>query len=81
VKKKGLTELSKIRFEPYHEGQAAQIMHLGPYSEEEPTVATLHAYIRQNGYELSGKHHEIYLKDPRKSAPGKLQTVIRQPIR
>jgi len=80
-KKKSLPALSKIRFEPYHEGQTAQIMHIGPYSEEEPTIAKLHTFIRQNGYKLSGKHHEIYLKDPRKSAPSKLQTVIRQPFK
>ena len=80
TQKKGLLALSNIRFESYHEGQAAQIMHIGPYSEEEPTVARLHTFICLNGYELSGKHHEIYLKDPRKAAPGKLQTVIRQPL-
>jgi hypothetical protein len=79
-KKKGLGALTRLRFEPYHEGRAAQIMHLGPYADEEPTIAKLHAFIHQNGSELRGKHHEIYLKDPRKSAPGKLQTIIRQPF-
>ncbi len=80
-KKKALPALSKIRFESYHEGQAAQILHIGPYSEEEPTIAKIHAFIIQSGYQLSGKHHEIYLKDPRRSAPDKLQTVIRQPFK
>lgn len=79
-KKKELPALTKIRFESYHEGQAAQIMHIGPYAAEEPTINTLHTFIHEHGYELSGKHHEIYLKDPRKSAPEKLQTVIRQPF-
>jgi len=80
-KKKKLTALSKVRFEPYHEGLSAQIMHIGPHGEEEvPTVAKLHDFISQNGYKLRGKHHEIYLKDPRKTAPEKLQTVIRQPF-
>jgi len=81
AKKKDLSALSKIRFEPFHEGHAVQIMHIGPYSAEEPTVTKLHSFIRESGYELSGLHHEIYLGDPRKSAPGKLQTVIRQPFK
>jgi hypothetical protein len=80
-KKKGLPALSRVRFESFHEGQAVQIMHIGPYSKEEPTVAKLHAFIRQSGYKLRGKHHEIYLKDPRKSAPDKLHTVVRQPFK
>jgi len=80
-KKKELPALGKIRFELFSEGQAAQIMHLGPYAAEEPTINRLHAYIHEQGYELAGKHHEIYLKDPRKSAPEKLQTVIRQPFK
>jgi hypothetical protein len=79
-KKKGLPALSKLRFEPYDEGQAVQIMHLGAYADEGPTVARLHAFVREQGWRLSGKHHEIYLKDPRKSAPGKLETVVRQPF-
>ena len=81
AEKKVLPALSLLRFESYQEGQSAQIMHIGPYSKEEPTVAKLHTFIRQNGYDLSAKHHEIYLKDPRKSTPGKLQTVIRQPFK
>lgn len=79
--KKDLPALSRLRFEPYREGQAAQIMHIGPYAAEEPTVTKLHDFIHGRGGERRGKHHEIYLKDPRKSAPGKLLTVIRQPFR
>lgn len=81
VKKKDLPALSKIKFMPYHEGQAAQIMHIGPYADEAPTVAKLHDFIHARGGERQGRHHEIYLKDPRKSAPSKLRTVIRQPFR
>jgi len=81
AEKKVLPALSLLRFESYQEGQSAQIMHIGPYSKEEPTVAKLHTFIHQNGCERSAKHHEIYLKDPRKSTPGKLQTVIRQPFK
>lgn len=80
-KKKDLPALSKLKFEPYPEGRAAQIMHLGPYADEAPTITKLHDFIRAQGGERCGKHHEIYLKDPRKSAPGKLLTVIRQPFR
>lgn len=71
--------LSRVRLERFHEGFAAQILHIGPYSAEAPTIERLHGFIRENGYRLSGKHHEIYMGDPRRSAPAKLKTVIRQP--
>jgi hypothetical protein len=80
-RKKDLVALDRVRFESYHEGLSAQIMHIGPYAAEEPTIARLHSFIRENGYELNGKHHEIYLSDPRRTAPEKLRTVLRQPIR
>jgi hypothetical protein len=79
AKKPGLA-LDRVRFERYDEGQAAQIMHIGPYAIEGPTIARVHAFIAQQGRSLRGKHHEIYLGDPRKSAPEKLRTVIRQPV-
>jgi len=77
--KKDPPALSKVRLERWREGKAAQIMHIGPYSAERPTIERLHAFIRESGYRLSGKHHEIYMGDPRKSAPEKLKTVVRQP--
>jgi len=79
-KKKSLPALPKMRFEKYAEGECAQIMHIGPYSAEGPTIEKLHSYIKEKGYALRGKHHEIYLSDPRKSAPEKLKTAIRQPV-
>lgn len=79
-KKKGMPVLSSVRFEPYYEGHAAQIMYIGPYSEEGQTIARIHASINQKEYRLRGKHHEIYLNDPRKTASEKLQTIIRQPF-
>ncbi len=79
--KKDLPFIDKIRFESYEEGLSAQIMHVGPFSEEGPTIRKVHDFIEQNGYKLAGKHHEIYLKDMRKTAPEKLLTVIRQPMR
>jgi hypothetical protein len=78
-KKKPALALDRVRFERYDEGLAAQIMHLGPYAAEGPTIARLHAFIEQQGRVLRGKHHEIYLGDPRKTTPDKLRTVIRQP--
>lgn len=78
--KKNPPALSKTRFESYHEGLAVQIMHIGSYSEEAPTIEKLHAFAREKGHQLRGKHHEIYLSDPRRTAPDRLKTVIRQPV-
>ena len=72
--------LSKVRLERWCEGRAAQVLHVGPYSAEQPTIERLEAFIRASGYKLSGKHHEIYMGDPRRSAPEKLKTVIRRPV-
>ncbi len=79
-KKKQLPALSKLRFESFEEGLSAQVMHIGPYSAEGPTIERLHDFVRTSGHELRGKHHEIYLSDPRKAAPDKMKTIIRQPI-
>lgn len=80
-KKKGLAALSRMRFEKYDEGLSAQIMHIGPYAAEAPTVRKLHKFIEDNGYSLRSKHHEVYLSDHRKTAPDKLKTIVRQPIK
>jgi hypothetical protein len=77
--KKDLPALAKLRFEAFREGPSAQIMYVGPYADEGPTIERVHAAIRERGCRLSGKHHEIYLGDSRRSAPEKLKTVIRQP--
>ena len=79
-KKKELPALVKLRFVSFHEGLCAQVMHIGPYAAEAPTIEKLHGFIAQSGYRMKGKHHEIYLSDPRKAAPEKMKTVIRQPI-
>jgi len=76
--KKPLPGLSRLRFERFHEGLSAQILHIGPYSEEGPTLEKLHSFIRGHGREPRGKHHEIYLSDPRRAAPEKWKTIIRQ---
>jgi hypothetical protein len=80
IKKKPLAALSKARLEIFHEGLSAQIMYVGPYAAEGPTIARLHSYIAECGYKLSGKHHEIYLNDPARTHPEKLLTIIRQPV-
>ena len=80
-KKKNLASLLAMRFESFGEGAAAQSMHIGPFSEEGPTIAKIHSFISDNGYEVAGKHHEIYLSDFRKTSPDKLKTIIRQPFK
>jgi len=80
TKKKNLPALPLIRFESYNEGPAAQIMHIGPFSEEGSNIQKIHKFIEESGHKLRGKHHEIYLNDYRKTAPEKLKTVIRQPM-
>lgn len=80
-KSKALPALSKMRLERYAEGLSVQILHIGSYDAEAPTLERLHReFIPQNGYVEAGKHHEIYLSDPRKVAPEKLKTVLRQPV-
>jgi hypothetical protein len=81
ITKKGSLAAKRVRLETYAEGSAVQIMHIGPYSSEGPNVERLHAFAAELGYRLEGKHHEIYLGDPRRTAPEKLRTVLRQPVR
>jgi hypothetical protein len=79
--KKPLPAARLARLERFDEGLAAQVMHIGPYADEAPTIERLHAFILEHGYTRVGKHHEIYLGDPRRAAPEKLKTIIRQPVR
>lgn len=72
-------EARELRLVTFEEGPAAQVLHIGPYAAEAPTIARLHEFIRENGFSLDGKHHEIYLGDPRRAAPERLRTIIRQP--
>jgi hypothetical protein len=78
-KKKNPNVIAKVRFEAFSEGKCAQILHVGPFSEEGPTIVKVHQYIDLSG-KLTGKHHEIYLSDIRKANPAKWKTIIRQPI-
>jgi hypothetical protein len=79
-KKGDSAELDRLRFERWCEGRCAQVMHVGPYSEELPTIELLHAFIAAQGCRPRGPHHEIYLGDPRRADPAKLKTVLRQPV-
>ena len=79
--KKNPPSIDKVRFEAYDEGTAVQLMHHGPFADEGPNIARMHAYAEEQGYELAGKHHEIYLSDFTRTAPERLKTVLRQPIR
>ncbi len=81
MRKKKQVDSARIRFESFAEGKAAQIMHIGPFSEEGPTIEKIHSFIKYNGFTLTGKHHEIYLSDIRRAAPEKWRTIIRQPMK
>ena len=71
-----------LRFEPFAEGRSVQTLHVGPYDGEAPTIRRMHAeFLPEQGLTENGKHHEIYLSDPRRTAPGKLKTILRQPVR
>lgn len=84
AKKKDLPSLPKAKLITFDEGKSAQIMHIGPYSEETPTIEKLHNYIKDQNSTFDGlkqKHHEIYLSDVRRTSPEKLKTIIRQPVK
>lgn len=81
-RKKGLPALDRVRFATYDEGDAVQVLHVGSYDDEAPTLARLHdEYLPEHGLTFNGPHHEIYLSDVRRTAPEKLRTVLRQPVR
>ena len=80
IQKKGLVALERLRLESLDEGLSVQIMHIGAYAEEGPTIQRLHEFARGRFFELKGKHHEIYLSDQRKVKAEKMKTVVRQPV-
>lgn len=85
-KKKGDSELlNKVRLAHFEEGLCVQTMHIGPYATEPTTLERMRAFMAENGLKdavgpIGGKHHEIYMSDPRKSAPEKMKTVLRHPV-
>lgn len=78
--KKKLPAIDKVTFKSFEEGKCAQTLHIGPFSEEGPTVEKVHAFITDSGHKITGKHHEIYLTDIRRAAPENWKTIIRQPM-
>jgi hypothetical protein len=81
LRKKKNAKLPLVRLARFAEGTCAQVLHLGPYAAERPTIEGLHRFIRESGYELAGRHHEIYLSQPGRGDPAKMKTVVRQPMR
>ncbi len=81
-KKKGdQPGFARLRLEAFHEGPSVQIMHIGPYSAEQATIEKMDAFARENGYQMHGKHHEIYLGNPLRAQPEKLKTILRHPVK
>jgi hypothetical protein len=80
ARKKRLPAARELRLERFAEGRAAQVLHIGPWADEGPTIERLHAFIEEQGYAKRGRHHEIYLSDPRRTAPERLKTIVRQPV-
>lgn len=80
AKKRDLPALKHLQHLVYDEGLSVQVLHVGPYSEEEPTIAFLHAFAAENGYGLHKAHHEIYLNDPNRTHPSRIRTILRQPV-
>lgn len=80
-RKKALPTVSRLRIEHFTEGLCAQVLHVGPFSEEGPTIQKVHAFIHNSRSSLTGKHHEIYLSDIRRADPARWRTIIRQPMK
>jgi hypothetical protein len=80
AKKRPNPALARLRLASFREGLCVQIMHIGPYATEPATVEKMHGWATENGYRLAGKHHEIYLGDPRRADPEKLKTVLRHAV-
>ena len=73
--------IDRLRLERWREGLSIQIMHIGPYADEPATLDKMDAFVEENGYELHGRHHEIYIGDPNRSKPENLKTVLRHAVR
>jgi hypothetical protein len=79
-KKKDVPALAKVRLETWAEGLCVQTMHVGPFAAEPATIQIMHAWMTENGYRSRGRHHELYLSDPNRTAPEKLKTILRLPV-
>jgi len=82
ARKKQMPRLDDVRLVTLTEGRSVQILHIGSYDDEAPTLHRLHTeYLPDNGLTFNGDHHEIYLSDPRRTAPAKRKTILRQPVK
>jgi hypothetical protein len=81
IDKKGMDLLHNVGFKQWEEGKCVQVMHTGPYATEAFTLGLMHDFIQQMALTPQGRHHEIYISDPRKSAPEKMKTILRQPVK
>jgi hypothetical protein len=70
-----------VRLESLREGRVVQLLHVGPYNREHESIARMQEFVRDRGLQPYGRHHEIYLSDPRRVAPAKLRTILRHPVR
>jgi hypothetical protein len=80
ARKKPSTALDRVELRQFAEGPSAQVLHTGPYSEEPATLERLMAFVGERGHRVAGKHHEIYLSNPTRTAPEKLKTILRYPV-
>lgn len=81
IKKKGIVLANEVQLKPIEEGRCVQMLHIGSYHEEQSTIEKIKSYIENNGLEMNGYHHEIYISDPTKTAEEKLKTIIRYAVK
>ena len=80
VNKRGKLEAADVYLEELHEGRCVEVLHVGPYSAEGKSIGAMREFMTANNFKAHGPHHEIYLSDPRRTAPERLRTVLRQPV-
>ncbi|MEO9802982.1 MAG: GyrI-like domain-containing protein [Reichenbachiella sp.] len=81
IKKKNLVLANEVQLKPINEGRSVQVLHIGSYYQEEPSINKILDYMKLNGLEMNGYHHEIYISDPTKTAEEKLKTIIRYAVK
>lgn len=81
AQKKSIAPAEDVALIALSEGRCVQVMHLGPYADEPATITAMHDFMAGNGLRPRGMHHEIYLSDPRRTAPEKMKTILRQPVK
>ena len=80
--KRGKTQpVQEVKLESFTEGHCVQMLHVGPYEREHETIALMKAHAEKSGLQFHGRHHEIYLSDPRRVPPERLKTILRHPVR